>query len=340
MPRSLLILLALVLLCLPASAADEDMPPCAERTLNMGFYAYFEPVSHSADADPDSSDFDMQLGYEADLLDALAAMNEAGLSFARQGIAVWDEIWLRSASPDYDLVGGGITILDSRTYDAEGEEQIAFTNGHISFRQSLLVRAEDAENLDSYDSLSSQARAGALVGTTGEFRLLELTGLVDADGALAAGATVQTPQGSLIADGSEDFVITPAHETANLAQRSSIEPPDDSMPQIVYMGGDAGESELIAALLDGQIDAVARGQIGNSTAAVNSDGALVVSALDDLVEYGGFSLDVDESGLLACLNDKINWLTDNQRIGFADWAADQNVFMMRADLWNAREEHS
>lgn len=338
MALSLLMLLSLVLLCLPASDADDDMPACADRTLSLGFYAFFEPISHSADADPDSSDFDAQRGYEADLLSALEAMNDAGLSFARQGIAVWDEIWLRSATPDYDLVGGGITILDSRRYAAEGEEQIAFTDGHISFRQSLLARAEDAESLDSYDSLGSQVRAGALIGTTGEFRLLELTGLVDADGVLAAGARVHTPQGSLIADGSEDFVITPARESASLAQRTGIEPPDDSMPQVMYMGGDTGESELIAALLDGQIDVVARGQIGNSTAAVNSDGALVVSALDDLVEYGGFSLDVDEVDLLACLNDKINWLTDNQRIGFEDWAANHAVFMERADLWNAREE--
>ncbi|MCY4146649.1 MAG: transporter substrate-binding domain-containing protein, partial [Chloroflexi bacterium] len=301
-----------------------------------GFYAYFEPVSHSASADPDSPDFDMQRGYEADLLSALEAMHDAGLSFARQGIAFWDEIWLRPATPDYDLAGGGITILDSRTYDAEGDEQIAFTDGHILFRQSLLARAEAAEKLNSYAALGSQVRAGALVGTTGEFRLLELTGLVDADGRLAAGARVHTPQGSLIADGSEEFVITPAHETARLAQRRAIEPPDDSMPQVMYMGAEAGESELIAALLDGQIDVVARGHIGNSTAAVHSDGALVVSALDDLVEYGGFSLDVDEVDLLACLNDRINWLTDNQRIGYADWAADQDVFMMRADLWNAR----
>ncbi|MCY4466862.1 MAG: transporter substrate-binding domain-containing protein [Chloroflexi bacterium] len=338
MLRSLLILLSLVLLCLPAGAADDAMLPCADRSLSVGFYAFFEPVSYSADTDPDSPDFDTQLGYEADLLNALESLDEAGLSFTRQGIALWDEIWLRSASPDYDIVGGGITILDSRRYDADGEEQIAFTDGHVTFRQSLLARAEDAERLNSYDSLSSQVRAGALAGTTGEFRLLELTGLVDAEGLLAAGATVHSPQGSVIADGSEDFVITPARETAGLAQRTSIEPPDDSMPQIIYMGGDTGESELITALLAGQIDVVARGQVGNSTAAVTSDGALVVSALDDLVEYGGFSLDVDEVDLLACLNDKINWLTDNQRIGYEDWAANHAVFMARADLWNAREE--
>ncbi|MXX83004.1 MAG: amino acid ABC transporter substrate-binding protein [Chloroflexi bacterium] len=332
MPRALLILRSFILLCWPASAADAEPQPCAERRLKVGFYAFFAPVSYSAAADPDAPEFDTHLGYEADLLAALETLNGAGLSFTRQGIALWDEIWLRAASPDFDLVGGGITRLDSRRYDGDGLERIAFTDGHITFRQSLLMRAEDAQDLDSYASLNSQVRAGALLGTTGEFRLLELTGLVDADGVLAKGVTVHTPQGSLVADGSEDFVITAARETDNLAQRTGIEPPDDSMPQVIYMGGDSGESELIAALLDGQIDVVARGQTGNSAAALDSDGALVVGALDDLVEYGGFSLDIDEPRLLACLNDKINWLTDNQRIGYEDWAANQNVFMERADL--------
>ena len=71
-------------------------------------------------------------------------MEGAGLSFSRRGIAPWDDIWLRSAGSEYDIVGGGITILDSRTRNTVGEEVVAFTSGHVEFRQSLLVRAEDA----------------------------------------------------------------------------------------------------------------------------------------------------------------------------------------------------
>ena len=52
--------------------------------VHVGFYAFFAPVSYSADADPSSAGFDEHLGYEAGLLTALAAMNGAGLSFARQ----------------------------------------------------------------------------------------------------------------------------------------------------------------------------------------------------------------------------------------------------------------
>ena len=41
---------------------------------------------------------------------------------------------------EYDIVGGGITILDSRTRDEMGNQVVTFTSGHIVFRQSLLVR--------------------------------------------------------------------------------------------------------------------------------------------------------------------------------------------------------
>ena len=61
---------------------------CGEgRTLRAGFYAFFEPVSYSADPTPGADGFDEHRGYEADLLTALAAMDGAGLSFARRGIA-------------------------------------------------------------------------------------------------------------------------------------------------------------------------------------------------------------------------------------------------------------
>ena len=73
--------------------------------LQVGFYAFFAPVSYSADDDPSTAGFGGHLGCEADLLTALTAMNGAGLSFARHGIAEWPEIWLQAAGPEYDLVG-------------------------------------------------------------------------------------------------------------------------------------------------------------------------------------------------------------------------------------------
>ena len=106
------------------------------RVLNVGFYAYFEPVSYSADPDPNADGFNTHQGYEADLLTALEMMEGVGLSFSRAAIPEWPGIWLKSAEPAYDMIGGGITILDSRTKDAAGTPRVVFTSGHVKFRQS------------------------------------------------------------------------------------------------------------------------------------------------------------------------------------------------------------
>ena len=303
------------------------------QMLNVGFYAFFEPVSYSADPDPNAPGFGQHRGYEADLLTALEAMDGAGLSFARQPIQPWDDIWLKPAGSDLDLVGGGITILDSRTRDATGARVVRFTSGHITFRQSLLVRAGEAERFSSYDRLTSQTRVGALAGTTGEARLLELTGLVDSTGVLAAGTRVHTRSGAVVADGSAAYAITAAHVSPDLEGRQRLEPPASDMPQVIYLGDASGEAELLQALRDGRIDALARGEVGNRDAAHASGGAFEVAALDADVEYGGFALDVDAAELAACIDAKINWLTDNRRLGYAEWRNDPSVFLRRAEIW-------
>ena len=318
--------LFLAAVLLAACSAGDD------RTLNVGFYAYFAPVSHSADESPDSAGFNTHLGYEADLLTALEAMDD-GLSFNRRATAEWPGIWLKSASDDYDIVGGGITIQDSRTRDDADNVAVAFTNGHISFRQSLLIRTEDAERLASHHILTSDVRVGALAGTTGEARLLQLTGLADDNGVLAAGTRIETGAGEVVADGSAEYTITAAMASPLLEDRSRLYPPEDSMPQVVYLGDEMGERELLEALANGDIDALARGEIGNTDSAQESDGIFAVTALDDAVEYGGFTIAAGDTELLALLNERIDWLTDHRRIGYAEWRADPTVFMQRAEQW-------
>ena len=312
------------------------MQTCGEedRTLNVGFYAFFAQLSYSDSEDPASPKFNTQRGYEGDLLTAVEAMTEPKLSFDREGIAIWDDIWLQSATPKYDIVSGGITILDTRRRDAGGAEVIAFTDGHVQFRQSLLVRPEDAERLAGYSDLTSDVLVGALAATTGEHRLLELVGLVDADGALVAGVRVDTPGGQVTADGSQDYVITASGDSPNLEGRTHLYPPSDSQPQVVYLGDEAGEVELLDALAAGELDALARGEIGNRDAVQTSAGKFVVTALDEEVETGGFTVAVDDTELLACLNERINWLTNNRSIGYGDWLADSTVFQNRAAMWN------
>ncbi|MCY3913346.1 MAG: transporter substrate-binding domain-containing protein [Chloroflexi bacterium] len=332
-----------LLALLGLAGCGQDAPPveaCTDdnRTLTVGFYAFFAPVSYSADEDPTSAGFDTHLGYEADLVTALEAMDDTGLSFVRRGIAAWDDIWLQSAGPDYDLIGGGITILDSRTRDAAGRPVVVFTSGHIAFRQSLLVRAADAERLAGYDDLRRDVRVGALAGTTGEARLLELTGLADAHGALTAGTRVETPRGTLVADGSAIYTITAAGASPNLDGRRRLDPPSADLPQVIYLGDDAGETELLQALRDGRIDAIARGEVGNRDADRDAGGAFAVTALDAQVEHGGFTLAAKDAALASCLDERIAWLTDNRRFGYAEWLDDPTVFMRRAEIWNARAQ--
>ena len=323
------LLLTAFVACSPSDTASE---PCtkAERVLNVGFYAYFAPVSYSADPTPASPGFNTHLGYEADLLTALEAMEDAGLTFSRRGIAHWDDIWLRSAGTEYDIVGGGITILDSRTRDAADKQVVSFTSGHVRFRQSLLVRAEDAGRFASHADLTADVRVGALAGTTGEHRLLELTGLVNADGALAVGTRVETNSGTVTVDGSRGYTIDAATESPALEGRRRLYPPSEDMPQVLYLGDGAGESELLEALRTGDIDALARGEVGNLDAVNASGGAFVVTALDNEIELGGLALAVEDAELRSCLDEKIGYLTDDRRIGYAEWAADSQVFMRRA----------
>ena len=306
------------------------------RVLNVGFYAYFAPVSYSASADPTSEDFNTHIGYEADLLTALEAMEGAGLSFVRHPIVVWQDIWLKSTEPEYDIIAGGITILEDRTQDGTGNTVVTFTAGHIKFRQSLLVRSEDAQRLATYADLTSEVQVGVLSGTTGEARLLQLTGLVDANGFLAEETRVETPTGTVVADGTAAFMITAANTTLNLTERRHLYPPSENMPQVIYLGQEVGDSELLDALAEGRIDAVARGEIGNLDAVQAAGGAFTVTALDEKVELGGFTLSVEDAALVTCIDEKLNYLTDNRNIGYAEWVADPSVFMRRAQMWNNR----
>ncbi len=55
-------------------------------------------------------------------------MESTNFAFSRTAIPEWPDIWLKAADPEYDIVGGGITILDSRTQDASGTPHVVFTS--------------------------------------------------------------------------------------------------------------------------------------------------------------------------------------------------------------------
>ena len=269
------------------------------------------------------------------LLTALEAMEGTGLSFVRHPIAVWPG-YLAQVCRAGNMI---LSVAASRflTLGPEmcpGNTVVTFTSGHIKFRQSLLVRAEDAERLATHADLTSDVRVGVLPATTGEARLLELTGLVDSNGILAEGTRVETPLGVIIADGTAAYTITAAGATPNLAGRSHLYPPAENMPQVFYFGPEVGESELLNALAAGRIDAIARGEVGNRDAVQVSGNTFVVTALDTAFELGGFTLAVEDAALATCIDEKLNYLTDNRNIGYAEWVADPSVFMRRAHTWN------
>ena len=318
--------------CTSLPKVDEDNI----RNLNFGFYTSFAPVSYNAGRDSVSSGFNIHLGYEADLITALESMEGDKLCFTRHPITIWDNIWLKSASPKYDIVGGGITIIDSRTKDATGKNKVSFTSGHIAFRQSLLVRVEDEKRIFSYDNLGKDIRIGVLAGTTGESRLLQLTGLTDAIGVLTAGTRIDTPQGMITADGSKNYFITASSVSSNLSGRQCIYPPLETTPQVIYLGNKTGEAELFEALSDGRIDAIARGEIGNQDYSYDSGGTFVVTALDPKIELGGFTISAEDKELHSYIDKRIKWLTDNQNIGYKEWKKDSSVFIHRSKIWKRK----
>ena len=329
-----------VAVSVPAPRPPAPAPPagaCASvdrGTLNFGFFAFFDPVSFSAAGDPSTRGYREHRGYEADLLTALESMERTGLSFNRIPIGEWTDIWLTSDSAlAIDVVGGGITIRDDRTKDSSGTVRVAFTDGHIQFRQTLLVRSADAGAIRTHDDLTDAHTVGAVPETTGEERMLRLAGLIGEDGAIAAGTRIETPDGTLTADGSGAYAIGAAGGTDNVRGRTRLISGDAGMPNVAYLGSD--EAPYLAALEAGEIDAFARGELGNVAAAESSDGALAVTAFDPSVEYGGWTVAADDRDLLACLNERLNYLTDDRSVTFSSWNDDRGIFLRRAAAWNA-----
>ena len=210
---------------------------------------------------------------------------------------------------------------------------VTFTSGHVAFRQSLLVRSEDAQRIAEHSDLTADDVVSVHRGTTGEGRLLRLAGIVDDRGVLVAGTQVITPAGTLTADGSAAYAITAAMASPRLAERQGLIPPPP-LPQVVIH---ASEDQQLGALHDGEVTAVARGEIGNREAAADSGGALEVTALAPQAEYGGFAVDADAIELLGCLDEAIELLTDKGRIGYPEWAANPLVFLERAEALDAEQ---
>ncbi len=171
---------ATVVSCSPGEAPAANLPAEAEevsagnagcapgKVLDFAFFTDFAPVSYGIGGADDPEGSVVHGGYEAALVDALEAMDGSGLRFRRIPVSEWTDIWLLPAAGVVDIAGGGISILQSRTRDDQGDTVVAFTSGHIQYRQSLLVREGDVQRYASFDDLSGGDRVGASRNTTNE----------------------------------------------------------------------------------------------------------------------------------------------------------------------------
>lgn len=312
-------------------ASREMLAESPAMRVNYGFYTDFNPISYSV-----ALAVHQPMGYEPDLVAALETFSKGKLSFDTLGIGnPFSGIWLKAAQERYDMVGGGITALPERTRDANWRQVIRFGVAHISFRQSLLVRSESAIN--RHADLTSKHSVGVLRGTTGEKRLLELTGIIDAEGVLRGGTQVQLAGGDVLIAGEPDSgaVLRIAAGTGSvaIATRVRLAPAGDNHPEVLYFNSD---SEQLSALLEGVVDAVARGELGNRVTARDTP-ALRVTAIDtEGSEWGAFSYPYTPAGnaLRRAMNSAITCLTANGTIGFSQWLeSGGTIFSERAKEW-------
>ena len=303
-------------------------------SVNYGFFTDFNPVSYAVTQDPGDAAFDQPLGYEPSLIAAVETFSRGRLTFNSLGIGnPFAGIWLRAADGMYDVIGGGIAPLAERTLNANSRQVIRFGAGHITFQQALLVNFDST--IERHGDLNSGHTVGALSGTTGESRLLELTGITDAEGYLRAGTLVVLADGGMLTAGEpggpDALRITPAGSSDAIAARVQLMPTNVNQPAVRYY---SSEPEAVQALRDRDIDAVAGVSTSSLLVAQENPDELRVTAFDTTaVEQGAFSYAATPAG--DELRDKVDavilCLTDDGAIDFPQWFEDMTVFARRAE---------
>ena len=316
--------------CVSAREAVAGQPP---QQVTYGFYTDYRPVTYATTQDPADPAFSQAQGYEPDLISGVEALADGKLTFDRVGIGnPFSGIWYKAAEDRFDIVGGGITALDQRTFDASGTRVIRFGASHLSFNQSLLVR--ETSSINGYSDLTGAHTVGVFRGTTGEETLLRLTGIENADGELQAGTSIELADGTVIVAGEPGtdgaVQITASGASDRVSTRLRLRPASDDLPEVRYFDSDGAQIEAVA---DGEIDAVAGDDIGHRSAAAATPGLRVTIPADTAAEQSGFSYAATAEGdrLRNTMNAFIGCLTANRSIGFQQWSeSDGNVFLQRA----------
>ena len=108
----------------------------------------------------------------------------------------------------------------------------------------------------SYE-LTRDVRVVVLRDTTGEARRLQITGRANGDGVLAAGTRIDTPRGTVVAEGTAADAIAAAKASASLEGKTPIHPPDDSMPEGAGQENEMDQAPIKHALI-GYLDNLLR----------------------------------------------------------------------------------
>jgi hypothetical protein len=317
------------------------------KEYNVAFYSDFEPISYSANRNAISTGFDEARGYEVDLLKAMEKIPGSTMTFKFHGIKVWNDIWLKpSTDPIIDIAIGGITFEERRTVNADNVPVVATTRSDLIFKQSLLMKEEDANRVKSHADLSCGYVIGAVRGTTGEYRFLAQSDILTnlETGLIMKGITVVLDNKKQITSDGSLSIYNPL-----LARRTMLVPPNCLLPIVKYF---VAEDTMIPALEEGYIDGIARGYIGNHLVAERSNGKFIVTAVYSLEcpkqesitckrsENAVMYTKIDAKELLAKLNRYIEYLTDNGAIGYEEWKKDPEVFLKRAKQYKPESAKS
>jgi polar amino acid transport system substrate-binding protein len=133
------------------NAGDAAFTPIAEGKLTVCSDAPYEPFEFQNEAGE-------WTGFDMDLMTAIAARYDLALEVTVQP---FDGIWLAPKAGTCDVVASSLTITEERAANA------AFSDGYFDSFQSLLVRTDDVDTLNSIESLSGKTLA-VQTGTTGE----------------------------------------------------------------------------------------------------------------------------------------------------------------------------
>jgi polar amino acid transport system substrate-binding protein len=147
----------------------------SDGTLTVCSDTPYEPFEFKDDAGEDT-------GYDMDLLRAIADQADLDLSVID---LPFDGILGSLEAGDCDVVGSAVTITDERA------EQVDFSDPYFDADQSLLIKADQAEEITTLADLDGAA-IGVQAGTTGEAYAnenatgAEVTSFEDSDGLFAA----------------------------------------------------------------------------------------------------------------------------------------------------------